>query len=399
MKGSTEDCPDVVITTPVDPPPATSPQARNAPKPPKLKSVGDAYVLGISPLGILGIHHFYLGSVGLGLAYFFTLGCGGIGWITDWFRMPMLVKDANRKIERKWKMDNEETAFKDADAVRYELDTKRLSDCYVLGFPPAGLLGFHHFYLRRPGWGILYFLTLGLFGCGMIMDLFRMSVLHKRYKTKLKLKAEGKDDGYPEERHLDDAYALGFPLGLLGFHHFYLKRPCWGMLYLFTFGMLGIGFLIDLCRMKSLVDDANRRIRAKAEQQKLVHGQNGQGSAINTTSQDTTTYTTPPSNQQANHANGPPGAPESYQAPYSYPYPNSMPPVPGQQPYPAPPPPQAGEGHPMGAPPPYTAYPDMASAMPDPDGIPVEKAGMSGPEVATDANDRPPSQVVEEKKD
>ncbi|XP_072020566.1 uncharacterized protein [Amphiura filiformis] len=390
MKGSTEDCPDVVITTPVamDPPQVTS---RNAPKPPKLKSVGDAYVLGISPLGILGIHHFYLGSVGLGLAYFFTLGCGGIGWITDWFRMPMLVKDANRKIERKWKMDNEETAFKDADAVRYELDTKRLSDCYVLGFV-TGFLGFHHFYLRRPGWGVLYLFTLGLFGCGLIMDWFRMPVLYKRYKTKLKLKAEGKDDGYPEERHLDDAYALGFPLGLLGFHHFYLKRPCWGMLYFFTLGILGIGFLIDLCRMKSLVDDANRRIKAKAERERLIHGQ---GNAVYTTSQDSVTYITPPSNQQAN---GPPGAPESYQAPYGYgyPYPNSMPPVPGQQPYPAPPPPQAGEGHPMGAPPPYTASSDMASAMPDPDGIPVEKQGMSGP---ADANDHSPSQFPEEKKD
>ena len=141
MKGPIEDVEnvDVVITTPVamDPPPtSTSP----APKPPKLKSVGDAYVLGITPFGLLGMHHFYLGSPGLGLAYLFTLGCGGVGYLVDWFRMPMLVKDANRRIEKEWKMKNEDPAFRDADAIKYELDTKRLSDCYVLGFV-TGFLG------------------------------------------------------------------------------------------------------------------------------------------------------------------------------------------------------------------------------------------------------------------
>lgn len=183
------------------------------------------------------------------------------------------------------------------------------------------------------------------------------------------MKADGKDDGFPEERHLDDAYALGFPLGLLGFHHFYLKRPCWGVLYFCTLGMLGIGFLIDLIRMKSLVDDANRRIKAKAERQKLVSGQNQ--AAVYTTTQDTVTYVTPPAQAASG---GPPGAPQSYQAPYNYPYPNPMPPIPGQQGYAAPPPPS----HPAEAPPPYTQDP-AASSMQDPDGIPVEKSDMNAP--------------------
>ena len=126
-----------VITTPVSmepPPPPTATVVTVTSKPPKLKSVGDAYVLGF-PLGFLGLHHFYLGSVGMGLAYLFTFGCFGVGWLVDWFRMPMLVKDANRKIERKWKLKNEDPAFREDDAfTRYELDTKRLSDCYVLGF-------------------------------------------------------------------------------------------------------------------------------------------------------------------------------------------------------------------------------------------------------------------------
>jgi TM2 domain-containing membrane protein YozV len=34
-------------------------------------------------LGILGIHRFYLGHIGMGLLYLFTAGLCGIGWIID----------------------------------------------------------------------------------------------------------------------------------------------------------------------------------------------------------------------------------------------------------------------------------------------------------------------------
>ena len=222
-----------------------------------------------------------------------------------------------------------------------------------------------------------------------------MPVLYKRYKTKLKLKAEGKDDGFPEARHLDDAYALGFPCGLLGFHHFYLKRYCWGILYFCTLGMFGIGFLIDLVRMKSLVDDANRRLRAKAEREQLISGQG----TVYTPNQNSVTYITPPANQQAN---GPPGAPGSYQTPYNgYPYnPAVPPPFPANQhPCPIPPPQQAAEGPPMDAPPPYTASPDAASAMQDPDGIPVEKPGLSVPGVGGSVPNKSQPPPPEDKKD
>ena len=46
----------------------------------------------------------------------------------------------------------------------------------------------------------------------------------------------------------------------------------WGCFYLFTFGGLGIGWLIDLCRIPSLVKDANKD--AKELQANIADAQN-----------------------------------------------------------------------------------------------------------------------------
>lgn len=114
---------------------------------------------------------------------------------------------------------------------------------WILASSPMGLFGAHHYYLKRFGFGLLYTFTLGIFGMGYIVDWFRFPLLYKR--------------GNNFEKHLDDAYPLWFPLGLLGFHHFYLKRPVWGFLYMLTLGFLGIGWLIDLFRMPTLVRNCN----------------------------------------------------------------------------------------------------------------------------------------------
>lgn len=51
-------------------------------------------------LGFAGLHRFYLGQFGLGLAYFFTGGFFGIGTIIDLVRMPSLVEYSNYKIAK-----------------------------------------------------------------------------------------------------------------------------------------------------------------------------------------------------------------------------------------------------------------------------------------------------------
>ena len=50
-------------------------------------------------IGLIGCHHYYLTNYGFGLIYTLTFGLLGIGWIWDWFRMPILVRRANKKIQ------------------------------------------------------------------------------------------------------------------------------------------------------------------------------------------------------------------------------------------------------------------------------------------------------------
>lgn len=55
---------------------------------------------------------------------------------------------------------------------------------------------------------------------------------------------------------------LGSIFGLGGLHRFYLGKPGSGILYLFTWGLFGIGQLVDLVRLNRMVEEANQRHRA-----------------------------------------------------------------------------------------------------------------------------------------
>ena len=67
---------------------------------------------------------------------------------------------------------------------------------------------------------------------------------------------------YPPMREVGilDTWILAFALGFLGVHHFYLGRPGFGATYLFTFGLLGVGYVVDWFRVPCLVQEANNRI-------------------------------------------------------------------------------------------------------------------------------------------
>lgn len=60
--------------------------------------------------------------------------------------------------------------------------------------------------------------------------------------------------------------------GVCGIHRFYLGKPVTGLLYLFTFGFLGIGQLLDLFWMRDMVLLANtkNRLLASPRQPKLL---------------------------------------------------------------------------------------------------------------------------------
>lgn len=198
------------------------------------KNVSDAYTLWF-PFGLLGFHHFYLGKPLIGLVYFFTCGYFGIGWLIDLCRIPSLVKQANERTPE-------------------ELQKKQVGTTYCIGLSPLGFLGIHHFYLHRPLSGLYYLFTFGGLGFGWLVDWCRIPILVKRANKDM---LEGPDN----ERHLDAAFVAWMPFGIFGLHHYYLNRPLWGILYTFSFGLAGIGWLVDGFRLSCLVNECNRQLQ------------------------------------------------------------------------------------------------------------------------------------------
>ena len=86
---------------------------------------------------------------------------------------------------------------------------KTLIEAYLLWLV-LGMVGGHHFYLRRPAYGLAYSFTLGLLGFGWLMDMFRMPSLVRDSNLK------GNNPKIAHHKSTMDAYVLWFPLGLLG---------------------------------------------------------------------------------------------------------------------------------------------------------------------------------------
>ncbi len=58
------------------------------------KDLAIAYILWFF-LGILGVHHFYLGKILRGVIYLLTGGVFGIMWLVDLFTLPSQVRMVN----------------------------------------------------------------------------------------------------------------------------------------------------------------------------------------------------------------------------------------------------------------------------------------------------------------
>jgi len=114
-------------------------------------SLGVGYLLWI--FGFLGAHRFYFGRPVSGTIYFFTLGLLLIGWIVDLFLITRLEASADRRY--------------------VQGDTNYTVAWVLLTF--LGIFGIHRFYLGKWLTGILYLLTVGLFGIGIIYDYWTLN--------------------------------------------------------------------------------------------------------------------------------------------------------------------------------------------------------------------------------
>lgn len=113
------------------------------------KTIG--YLLWI--FGFMGAHRFYYGRPITGVIWFFTAGLLLVGWIVDLFLIPSMDRASDRRY-----------AAGDLDySVAWALLTF------------LGLFGAHRFYMGKIGTGILYLLTVGLFGVGYLYDLLTLN--------------------------------------------------------------------------------------------------------------------------------------------------------------------------------------------------------------------------------
>jgi len=103
--------------------------------------------------GFTGAHRFYYGRPVTGTIWFFTLGLLGIGWLIDLFLIPWMDRAADR---------------------RYVAGPADYSVAWLL-LTFLGWLGIHRFYLGKWGTGLLYLVTLGLFGLGYLYDLWTLN--------------------------------------------------------------------------------------------------------------------------------------------------------------------------------------------------------------------------------
>jgi len=109
------------------------------------------YVLWI--FGFTGSHRFYYGKPVSGTIWLFTAGLLLIGWIIDLFLIPSMARRAD---------------------LRYAPGPKDYSLSWIL-LTFLGVFGVHRFYLGKWGTGILYLVTLGLFGVGLIYDFWTLN--------------------------------------------------------------------------------------------------------------------------------------------------------------------------------------------------------------------------------
>lgn len=113
------------------------------------KAVG--YLLWL--VGFTGAHRFFYGKPLSGILWFFTFGLFGVGWIIDAFLIPSMDQEAGERFA--------------PGQLDYNLTW------LLLVF--VGWLGIHRFYQGKIITGLVYLLTGGLFGIGIVYDILTLN--------------------------------------------------------------------------------------------------------------------------------------------------------------------------------------------------------------------------------
>jgi len=113
------------------------------------KTVGYLFWL----FGFTGAHRFYYGKTLTGILWFFTFGLLGVGWLIDFFLIPAMDREADQRFA--------------AGNTDYTLAWVLL----IFG----GVFGLHRFVQGRWVTGIIYLMTMGLFGVGVVYDVLTMN--------------------------------------------------------------------------------------------------------------------------------------------------------------------------------------------------------------------------------
>lgn len=129
------------------------------------------------------------------------------------------------------------------------MDNHRASHSVLIGYVLwiFGFTGSHRFYFGKPISGTVYFCTLGLLGIGWLIDLFLIPSLHRQADIRFRL----------GRINYSVAWILLTFLGFFGIHRMYMGKWISGIIYLLTFGLLGIGYIYDFWTLNDQITVIN----------------------------------------------------------------------------------------------------------------------------------------------